>query len=288
MKLGVVFPQTEIGADPAVVRLYAESVEAMGFDYLLTYEHVVGADPAQHPQQERWAYTYRDAFHEPMVLFGYLAAITTRLELVTGILVLPQRNAVLVAKQAAEVDLLTGGRLRLGIGVGWNAAEMSALGYDFGTRGRRVDEQIDVMRALWTSPLVTFEGRYHTLRAVGINPLPVQRPIPLWFGGAAEPVLKRMVRVGEGWIPSGVPVVRARLFVAQLHEALNAAGRDPAQFGIDFRVNLAQVGWAAVEEVIADWRALGATHVCVNTMGMGFRTVDEHLEALQRFYAAAR
>src|SRR5262245_21096486 len=190
MKIGVVFPQTEIGNDPAVIRDYAQAAEGAGYAHLLVFDHVLGA------KEERFAtlgrrppYTDQSAFHEPFVLFGYLGAVTQRLELVTGIVILPQRQTALVAKQAAAVDVLTGGRLRLGVGIGWNHVEYESLNEDFRTRGRRVAEQIAVMRKLWTEPTVTFKGEYHRFDRAGINPLPVQRPIPVWIGGMAEPVL---------------------------------------------------------------------------------------------------
>lgn len=286
MQYGAVFPQTEIGADPAMIRDYVQAVEGLGFDYLLTYEHVLGADPQQHPGQKRWSYTHMDMFHEPMVLFGFLAAITQRLSFATGILVLPQRDAALTAKQAAEVDILSGGRLRLGVGVGWNGVEMRALGYDFGSRGRRIDEQIAVMNRLWTTPLVDFEGEFHTLRAVGLNPLPVQRPIPLWFGGAVDAVLRRMARYGAGWMPSGLGPDAAAPLVAALHKYLRSAGRDPEAFGIDVRLSMASQPRDTWSDYLAGWRALGATHVAANTMKAGFRSVEEHIAALRVFREA--
>ncbi|HET9000994.1 MAG TPA: LLM class F420-dependent oxidoreductase [bacterium] len=180
MRVGVIFPQTEIGADPRVVADFARAAEETGYQYLVAYDHVLGVVP----RAEGWiGYTHRDMFHEPFVLFGYLAAITHRLELVSGILVLPQRQTAVVAKQAAEVDLLSGGRLRLGVGVGWNEAEFEAVGEDFRTRGARIEEQVAVLRALWTQDVVTFHGRWHRIVQAGINPLPVQRPIPIWMGG---------------------------------------------------------------------------------------------------------
>lgn len=285
MKLGAVFPQTEIGTDPIVIRDYAQAVEALGYDYLLTFEHILGADPADYRDGRRFAYTYRDMFHEPFVLFGYLAALTRRLELVTGILILPQRNTALVAKQAAEVDILSGGRLRLGVGVGWNQAEMEGVGYEFRTRGRRIEEQIVVLRELWTKPLVTFEGRYHTIRNLGINPLPLQRPIPLWFGGSAAPVLRRMARFGAGWIPTGLDPEQGKPLVEQLHTLLIEQGRDPSTFGIDVRVTMARQPRATWDAYLTGWQALGATHVCLNTMNAGFASVHEHIEALRRFKA---
>lgn len=285
MKLGAVFPQTEIGTDPVAIRDYVQAVEDLGYDYLLAYEHILGADPADYQDGRRFAYTYRDMFHEPFVLFGYLAALTQRLEFVTGILILPQRNTALVAKQAAEVDILTGGRLRLGVGVGWNQAEMEAVGYDFSTRGRRIEEQIVVLRELWTKPLVTFTGRYHAIRNLGINPLPLQRPIPLWFGGSAGPVLRRMARFGEGWIPTGLNPEQGKPIVEQLHRHLAEQGRDPASFGIDVRISLAQQPRPTWDAYLAGWQALGATHVCLNTMKAGFDTVQQHIEALRQFKA---
>ena len=285
MKLGAVFPQTEIGTDLVAIRDYVQAVEDLGYDYLLTYEHILGADPADYHDGRRFAYTYRDMFHEPFVLFGYLAALTRRLEFVTGILILPQRNTALVAKQAAEVDILTGGRLRLGVGVGWNQAEMEAVGYDFATRGRRIEEQVALLRELWTKPLVTFEGRYHTIRNLGINPLPVQRPIPLWFGGSASAVLRRMARFGAGWIPSGLDPEQGKPLVEQLHGYLAGQGRDLASFGIGVRISLAQQPRATWDAYLTGWRALGATHVCLNTMKAGFGTVQQHVEALRQFKA---
>lgn len=200
MRIGVVFPQTEIGSDPAVLRSYAQRVEELGFTHILAYDHVVGADPRVH-RGWRGPYDIDSTFHEPFVLFGYLAAITS-LELVTGVIILPQRQSVLVAKQAAEVDLLTGGRFRLGIGLGWNAVEYEALGETFTNRGKRSEEQVELMRRLWTERSVTFDGKYHTVTAAGLAPLPVQRPIPVWFGAASDRAFERAGRLGDGWFPS--------------------------------------------------------------------------------------
>ncbi|HLE81312.1 MAG TPA: LLM class F420-dependent oxidoreductase, partial [Dehalococcoidia bacterium] len=194
MQLGVVFPQTEIGADPGGVRNYVQAVEQMGYAHLAIYDHVLGADPTNRPDW-RGPYTSKTLFHEPMVLFGYLAALTQRLELVTSIIILPQRQTALVAKQAAEIDVLAQGRFRFGVGIGWNQVEYEALGEDFHNRGRRMEEQIAVLRALWTQEVVTFEGKWHRITEAGINPLPVQRPIPIWMGGGAEPVLQRIARL---------------------------------------------------------------------------------------------
>ena len=284
MKLGAVFPQTEIGSDPQSVRHYVEAVEARGFDYLLAYEHVLGVEPDRY-NARGWSYTGEDRFHEPMVLFGYLAAITQRLELVTGILVLSQRNTQVVAKQAAEIDHLSGGRLRLGVGVGWNAEEIRAMGYDPRTRGRRMDEQVSLLRAMWSEPYVDFEGEFHTIRGLGINPQPLKHHIPLWFGGTSDAVLRRMATYGDGWIAQNVPPERGRAMVESLHRYLSEQGRDPAAFGIDARVSLKQQPPEMWPEYISGWRELGATHFCCNTMGMGFGSMDEHLAALDEFQA---
>lgn len=186
MRVGVTFPQTELGGDPGAVRAYGERVEELGYNHVLIYDHVLGADPAVHTGWNG-PYDVHTTFHEPFVVFGYLAAVTRRLELVTGVIILPQRQTALVAKQAAEVDLLSGGRLRLGVGVGWNAVEYEALGENFGDRGKRSAEQIDLLRRLWTEQTVTFNGRFHTVTGAGIAPLPVQRPIPVWVGAASAP-----------------------------------------------------------------------------------------------------
>ena len=189
MRIGVVFPQTELGGDPAVVRAYGQRVEELGFTHILAYDHVVGADPSVH-QGWQGPYDIDTTFHEVFVMFGYLAAVTS-LELVTGVIILPQRQSVLVAKQAAEVDLLTGGRFRLGVGLGWNAVEFEALGENFTNRGKRSEEQVEVMRRLWTERSVTFNGKYHTVTGAGLAPMPNHRPIPVWFGAASDRALER-------------------------------------------------------------------------------------------------
>lgn len=267
MRIGLVFPQTEIGTDPAVVREYAQTAEALGFSHLLTYEHVVGVDLAHYPG---WKGPYHAGhlFHEPFVLFGFLAAVTKQLELVTGVVVLPQRQTVLLAKQAAEVDVLSGGRLRLGIGVGWNEAEYIALGMDFHNRGRRQEEQIEVLRLLWTQPTVRYEGRWHHLPAVGINPLPIQRPIPIWLGGMSEAARRRAARLADGWMPQWRPTPELQSQIEELRSWIDAGGRDPRQFGIEGRLSLAQVPRSEWQQDIARWRTLGATHLCINAMGL--------------------
>ncbi len=277
---GAIFPQTEIGADPAVIRDYAQAVEAMGYHHLLAYEHVLGADVTNRPD---WAgpYTTAHMFHEPFVLFGYLAGLTERLEFVTGVVVLPQRQTALVAKQAAEVDVLTGGRFRLGVGVGWNVVEYTALGANFRDRGRREEEQIAVLRRLFAEPSVTFTGTWHEIPGAGINPLPVHRAIPIWLGGGADVVLERVARLGDGWFPQMRPEPDGRAKVAKLRELTQAAGRDPGAIGIEARLNLRGQSPAQLEEQARAWQAIGATHIGVNTMGLGLDGVGAHLAALR-------
>src|SRR4051794_22612532 len=233
MQIGVVFPQTEIGAAVTDVRAYGVGVEQLGFAHLLAYDHVLGADPEVHAP---WTgpYDLHTTFHEPFVLFGYLAACTS-IELVTGVIILPQRQTALVAKQAAEVDLLTGGRFRLGIGLGWNALEYEALGQEFHNRGRRMGPQVELMRRLWTGRSVTFEGAYEKVTAAGVAPLPIQRPIPVWFGAFTEPALRRAGRLADGWFPQVGPGAQLDELKAIVDKAAADAGRDPTGLGMEGR-----------------------------------------------------
>ena len=283
MKYGVVFPQTEYGNDPQAIKDYAQAAEGLGYDYLLVYDHVLGAHPDRQPRLTG-PYTDADPFHEPMVLFGFLAAVTAKLELVTGILILPQRQTALVAKQTAAVDVLSGGRLRLGIGIGWNYVEYDALGKNFRSRGRQVEEQIEVLRKLWTQPLVTHQTDDHNIDNAGILPLPVQRPIPIWFGGIAEPVLKRAARLGDGWMPAGrLPDDEMRGHVERLKGYLSDAGRDPQSFGIDPWISILDLSQDVWRQRVEAWRGLGATHVAIDTMRAGFKTPKEHMDAIRAF-----
>jgi probable F420-dependent oxidoreductase len=285
VRIGAVFPQIESGVDPAAMHDFAQAVEAMGFTHILAYDHVIGAGTASRPGWQG-PYTSESLFHEVFVLFGYLAAVTRSVELVNGILILPQRQTALVAKQAAEVDVLSGGRLRLGIGVGWNPVEYEALNEDFHTRGARMDEQIAVLRALWRETAIAFDGRWHHIHDAGINPLPVRRTIPIWMGGHSEAALKRTARLGDGWMPQRRPDDESRAQVERLRAYTRAAGRPEEAVGIEARLGIAQVpesGWAAFED---GWRDLGATHLTINTMGAGFTSLQQHIEALQRAKAA--
>ncbi|MDA1347588.1 MAG: LLM class F420-dependent oxidoreductase [Chloroflexi bacterium] len=285
MKIGVTFPQTEIGSDPAAVRDYAQAAEGLGYDHLIVFDHVLGANAGSRTDW-RGAYRHTDMFYEPFVLFGYLAEVTKRLELVTAVIILPQRQTALVAKQAATIDVLSGGRLRLGVGIGWNDVEYEALGENFHDRGRRSEEQIEVMRALWTNELVTYEGRWHKITDAGINPLPVQRPIPIWFGGGADPLLRRVARMGDGWFPQVRPDENGRAHIEKMWEYARLEGRDLSSIGIESRVSIGRGtpdDWAVQ---VAAWKDLGATHVSVNTMNAGLESPQAHIDAIGRFKEA--
>jgi probable F420-dependent oxidoreductase len=279
MRIGAVFPQTEIGSDPAAVSTWARAVEDMGYDHLLAFDHVIGAGTAGRPGWQ--GYTHEQQFHEVFVLFGYLAAVTESLELVTSILILPQRQTALVAKQAAEVDVLSGGRLRLGVGIGWNPVEYEVLGETFTDRGRRSEEQVELLRALWSQPLVTFDGRWHQVVDAGINPLPPRGTIPVWFGGYADATLRRVGRLGDGWLPRRAPDDVARESLERVRGFAREAGRDPAEIGFEPRITLAGTSRDALVPFATGWRGIGATHLCVDTMGLGLASLDDHLAALR-------
>jgi probable F420-dependent oxidoreductase len=281
VRIGVVFPQTELGGDVGAVRAYGQGVEELGFRHVLAYDHVVGADPSVHTGWDG-PYDVDTTFHEPFVMFGYLAGATTAMEFVTGVIILPQRQTALVAKQAAEVDLLTEGRFRLGVGIGWNAVEYEALNEDFSRRGARSEEQIALLRRLWTQRSVTFSGTFDNVRGAGIAPLPVQRPIPVWIGTAAAKGYERVGRIADGWFPMMGPGPKLDAALGVVRGAAIAAGRDPDAIGMEGQVT-AGLGVDRAEGVaaqLAAWADAGATHVSVNTMGQGLRTVDEHLAAL--------
>ncbi len=283
MQIGVTFPQNEIGADPAIVRAYAQAIEGLGYSHVVVFDHVLGADTTHRPGWR--GYSQHDMFHEPFVLFGYLAAIT-HLELVPAIIILPQRQTALVAKQAAEVDVLSRGKLRLGVGVGWNPVEYEALGMDFHTRGRAVVEQIEVLRLLWSQEVVTYKGQFHTIHEAGLNPLPIRHSIPIWLGGQAEVLLQRVARLGDGWFPQGRPDEQMRATIERLRGLIKEAGRDPATVGIEARVS---ANSGTLDELVRQtegWRELGATHISINTMGAGFTSPDEHIAAIRSYKEA--
>lgn len=285
MKIGVVFPQTEFGDDPAAITDYAQTAEGLGFTHVLAYDHVLGAHPDR-PGGWDGPYTHDDAFHEPFTLFSFMAAQTTRLGFITGIIVLPQRQAQLVAKQAAQVDIFCRGNFRLGIGVGWNRVEIQAMGENPANRGSRTDEQLELMRALWTQPLVNFKGKWHQLPNLGINPLPVQRPIPIWFGGHAEAMMRRVAKFGGGWLPGYRKAEDAQRWLEQLDQHLESHGRTRAEIGIESRLQYKNGSadiWGATLE---GWQNAGATHASINTMGCGFEVPQEHITALKNFARA--
>ncbi len=291
MKLGVIFPQTECGTDVAVISEFVRAVEAMGFDHLFVADHVLGADPKFHaPHPSLATYSHEAVVHEALTLMAYLAAITRRLTLATGILILPQRQTALVAKQAAQIDVLSGGRLRLGIGVGWNAVEFEALNETFANRGRRSAEQVEVLRALWTQPTVDFRGEFHRISHAGLNPMPVQRPIPIWFGvGSREqPVppdaaLRRIARLADGWSPNFTPDAQAQALVARVHQYAREAGRDPAKLPLEGRIRLAGQGPDGWAKQVDAWKALGASSIIAEPRGAGLSFPDGHLDVLRKF-----
>ena len=290
MRVGAVFPQLEIGTDPDAIATYVRTVEELGYDHLVIFDHVLGADSSR-PGGWTGVYDHRSMFHEPFVLYGYLAAATTRLRLATAVIVLPQRQTALVAKQAAEIDLLSRGRLTLGVGIGWNEVEYEALGMSFTNRGRRIEEQIAVLRALWTREVVDFKGRWHRIDRAGLNPLPVQRPIPIWMGGGwdrqkraiVEPALRRIARIADGWFTHLPANEDGRIGMDAFRRLLGEEGRDPATVPVEGRLPAAKSGPEEWKRGIEAFSGMGMTAVELNTMGAGYRNVDEHLDALRRF-----
>ncbi len=286
VRVGVVFPQLEIGTDPEKIRAYAQAVEDLGYAHLVAFDHVLGADISTRPEW-RGPYNAKSMFHEVFVLFGFLAACTTRLELAPAVIILPQRQTALVAKQAAEVDVLTKGRTRLGVGLGWNDVEYVALGEKFRDRARRIEEQIEVLRLLFTKEVVDYTGRWHRIDRAGLDPLPVQRPIPIWMGGSADPAMRRIARIADGWFTQLQPDEAGRERLAAFHSYLRDAGRDPATFPIEGRVAAAKRtpdDWATVAQGFAD---MGASHLEFSTMGAGCATVDDHIALIRRFRETA-
>jgi probable F420-dependent oxidoreductase len=278
VEIGIVFPTTEMENDPALVRRYATRAEELGFEHLLTYEHVLGTDP-ERPDWEG-PFDAEDPFHEPFTLFSHLASVTDELNFVTGILILPQRQTALVAKQAAEVDRLSGGRLRLGVGLGWNQPEYRALGESFSDRGRRIEEQITVMNKLWSEDIVDFDGTFHTIDRMGLKPKPDGGTIPIWMGGSADPVLDRIARMAEGWLPQFQPDPDAHDRLDNLHDACRRHDRDPDTVGIHGRLKV-ESDLGKLNEGVNQWRDLGADYLSINPMYRGW-SGREHLDVLER------
>ena len=281
MKFGVVFPQTEFGHDAAALKEYAQTAEGLGYNHILAYDHVLGANP-ERPGGWTGPYTFKTPFLEIFVLFSYLAAVTERIEMTSGILILPQRQTVLVAKQAATLDAISGGRLRMGMGLGWNEVEYEALNENFKNRGRRIEEQVRVLKALWAEPLVTFDGRWHHIPDAGVNPLPTRCNIPIWFGGHHENVLRRVAKLGDGWMPNYRTAADVTGQLEKLAAFLKAAGRSRADIGLEARLHYKD-GPGVWQQSLEEWKAAGATHITINTMGAGLATPAEHIAAIGEF-----
>ncbi len=282
MKIGVVFPQVEYSNDAVAIKDYAQTAEGLGYSHIVAYDHILGANP-QRPGGWHGPYTYQHQFLEPFVLFSYMAGVTQKIEFTPGVIILPQRQTALVAKQAATLDVLSGGRVRLGVGLGWNEVEYIALNENFHNRGRRIEEQVQLLRLLWTQLLVNFNGRWHRIPDAGLNPLPLQRPIPIWFGGSAEPAVKRMARLGDGWLTNYRKPADAIPTIERLKQYVTESGRGWEDFGIEARLPYGDGNPETWRGLLDDWQAAGATHFSLNTMGAGFNSPSEHLQAIEKF-----
>lgn len=288
MKIGAIFPHQEIGSDPAVIRDWAQAAEELGYGSILAYDHVIGAVHEGREPALWGPYTEEDAFHEPFVLFGYFAACTKKVDLATGILILPQRQTVLVAKQAAQVDVLSGGRLRLGVGTGWNYVEYDSLNEDFANRGQRQEEQVELLRQLWNAPVIDYAGDFHRVDRAGLKPLP-GRQIPIWFGGFAPVAFKRAARLGDGFMFGGGQADNLAAY-DQVQACLEAEGRDPSQFGIEAFLNF-QSGPDQWRSEVEAWRERGADYVSMRAMrlrgqGDGLASPQSHIDALEAYWQA--
>ncbi len=278
MDIGVIFPQTEVGGDRGAVRAIGQAASDLGYTHLAAYDHVLGADTTVHGELGG-PYTIDDTFREPLTMFAYLAGCTD-LAFATSILIGPQRQTVLLAKQAAEVDLLCGGRFRLGLGIGWNKVEYDALGVPFDKRAAILEEQVAVLRALWTTKSVTVDGRFHHIEAAGLAPPPVQRPIPIWIGGYAPAALRRVGRVADGWFPMARPGGGLEQALELIREGAAEAGRDMSRFEFEGRIEYGTRDLDKMAEHARRWREAGASHLSVNTMHAGLVGVDAHIAAL--------
>lgn len=294
LKIGVTLPLIDVGGPPETARRFARMAEDLGYDHLAAPDHVLGVNADSRPDWDAGRNTSADLFHDPFVLFGFLAGCTSRIGFSTQVLILPQRQTALVAKQAASLDVLSGGRFRFGIGVGWNPVEYVALGEDFSNRGRRSEEQVEAMRALWAEPHVTFKGRWHDIDDAGINPLPLARSIPLWFGGHQDVTLKRIAKWGDGWIMLAYPLGEAAdAEFAKLRRFVEEAGRDPADVGIEVWVSTAEGGPDDWKRAAEGWVRSGVTHVTLNNVfgrmhhvRIQETTLDAHLRAMEAYWRA--
>lgn len=286
MQVGIVFPQTEIGSDPGGIRAFGQAAESLGYSHISTFDHVVGANLENRPDWNG-PYSISSAFHEPLVLFGFLAGVTENLGFSTSIMILPQRQTVLVAKQAATLDVLSGGRFRLGIGTGWNEIEYESLNEDFKNRGRRSEEQIEVMRALWSNQVVDYKGEWHSIPDAGITPLPVQQPIPVWLGGGVtNVVLRRIARLADGWMPQWQPNDESLAELDRVHGMVREFGRDPSELGLEGRLSLAIADSDSWADRAERWKSAGATHMSIVTMNDGLEGADAHIRRLEDFRSA--
>ena len=293
MEIGVIFPQTEIEADVVAIRDFAQAAQETGYSYLFIADHVLGADASAYDHPLFGMYNHESVVHESLTTMGYLAGVVPGMGLMTGILILPQRQTALVAKQAAEIDVLCGGKLRLGIGVGWNFVEYEALGMNFQDRGARSAEQIEVMRELWTKESVDFHGKWHDITHAGINPLPVQRPIPVWLGvgSPAAPVppdvaLRRVALIADGWCPNFGPDEAGYALQEKVQGYMAEYGRDPSDLGLDGRLKTAGNSPEDWVEEVAAWREMGASHLSIENRRAGLKTADQHIEMMRRFKEA--
>ncbi len=284
MEFGAVFPHNEIGTDPGAIKAYAQGVEALGATHLLIYDHVLGADPNR-PGGWKGAYDKDVAFHEPFTTFAFVSAVTEKLEMITTVLILPQRQTVLVAKQAAQVALLSNNRFRLGIGTGWNEIEYEALNETFTNRGKRQAEQVELLRRLWREDTLTYQGDYHTISGASINPRP-SRPIPIWFGGSAPKLLERCGQLGDGWIPLMGANDAARQCVDTLRRSREAAGLSFEDFGIQAQAQYSGGNPDRWATHAAKWRDIGATHLAIATHNAGPTDVDGHLARIEEYLSA--
>ena len=284
MKLGLSFPQTEIGTDPSKIKDFMQSAEDLGYDFITFVDHVLGEEA---PRGASFAgnYTRDFMFHEVMVLMGYAAAVTNKIGLGTAVMILPQRQAVLVAKQAAEVDLLSGGRLRLGVGLGWNKVEYDGLGMPFGNRAKRFSEQRDVMRELWAKRVVAYRGDFHSFDSAGINPEPLQRPIPVWIGAMKEVAVRRAARVGDGWFmyPRQDPGNEAHAMISTYRQAAAEAGREPDSLGVNATVFANQgAGPDEWRSIMEKWERMGVNELTFRTAESDLENLEAHMDAIKK------
>ena len=278
-RLGVVFPQVRFFGTPDDIRAFARGAEDAGFDHILAYDHVLGASKATRPG---WAgpYSSDDPFQEPFVLFAYMAAVAPSLEYATGVIILPQRQTALVAKQAANVDYLTGGKLRLGVGIGWNAVEYEGLNEPFGNRARRFVEQIDLIRQLTSHESIDYRGEWHRIDNAGIKPLGAQRPLPIWIGGSAEVAVRRGARIADGFMVNGVTEKAHRGAMSILRDELEKQDRPWQTFGVDARVDVAKGTAETWKRDFERLRGENVSHVTLVTIGERFPEFSQHLERL--------